>query len=101
LVSRKDAKGMSEPVLREAFKAGTGRLPSYTGADNPGGGFVVLKISRVVEPEKAAASQPALTEALRQMIGREEASAYVASLRQKADVKISKDLLEKKQDSGS
>ena len=97
LVSRKDAKGMSEPVLRQAFKADTGKLPSYTGVDNPGGGFVVLKIDRVVEPEKTAASQPALADALRQMVGQEEVSAYVASLRQKADVKISKDLLEKKQ----
>ena len=96
LASRKDAKGMSEPVLRQAFKADTGKLPAYTGVDNPGGGFVVLKISRVVEPEKTAAGQPALTEALRQMVGQEEMSDYVASLREKAGVKIGKELLEKK-----
>ena len=96
LVSRRDGKGLSEQVLRQTFRAGTGKLPAYTGVDNPGGGFIVLKISRVVEPDKAAGAKPALTEALRQMVGQEELSGYVASLRQKAAVKISNELLEKK-----
>ena len=97
LVSRNEPKGMSEPVLRQAFKADTGKLPAYTGIDDPRGGFALLKVSRVVEPEKAAADkQKALTEGLQQLLGQEGMSAYVASLRQKADVKISKELLEKK-----
>ncbi|MBX9810307.1 MAG: SurA N-terminal domain-containing protein [Burkholderiales bacterium] len=97
LVSRNEAKGMSEPVLRQAFKADAGRLPAYAGADNPGGGFVLLKISRVVEPEKTAADkQTALTEELRQVIGQEEMAAYIDSLKRKTTVKISKELLEKK-----
>lgn len=97
LVSRNEPKGMSEPVLRQVFKAGTGKLPAYTGIDDPRGGFALLKVSRIVEPEKAAADkQKALTEGLQQLLGQEGMSAYVASLRQKADVKISKELLEKK-----
>ena len=97
LVSRNEPKGMSEPVLRQAFKADTGKLPAYTGIDDPRGGFALLKVSRVVEPEKTAADkQKALTEGLQQLLGQEGMSAYVASLRQKADVKISKELLEKK-----
>lgn len=97
LVSRNDAKGMSEQVLRQVFKADTGKLPAYTGVDDPRGGFVLLKISRVVEPGKEAADkQKALTEGLRKVIGQAEMSAYVASLRQKADIKISKELLQKK-----
>lgn len=97
LVSRNEPKGMSEPVLRQAFKADTGKLPAYTGIDDPRGGFALLKVSRIVEPEKAAADkQKALTEGLQQLLGQEGMSAYVASLRQKAGVKISKELLEKK-----
>lgn len=97
LVSRNDAKGMSEPVLRQVFKADAGRLPAYAGVDSPGGGFVLLKISRVVEPEKTAADkQTALTEELRQVIGQEEMAAYIDSLKRKTNVKISKELLEKK-----
>ena len=97
LVSRNEAKGMSEPVLRQVFKADAGKLPAYTGVDDLRGGFALLKISRIVEPEKTAADkQKSLTEGLRQVIGQEEMSAYIASLRQKTGVKISRDLLEKK-----
>lgn len=97
LVNRNEAKGLSEPVMRQIFRADTGKLPAYAGVENPGGGFILLKIARVVEPEKATPEkQKALADALRQLIGQEEMSAYVASLRKKADVKISKELLEKK-----
>lgn len=88
---------MSEPVLRQVFKADAGKLPAYTGADDPRGGFALIRISRVVEPGKPAADkQKALTEGLQLAVAREEMSAYVASLRQKVNVKIGKELLEKK-----
>ncbi len=97
LVSRNEAKGMSEPVVRQVFRADTGKLPAYAGVENPGGGFTLLKVSRVVDIEKATPEkQKAVSDALRQLIGQEEMSAYVASLRKKSDVKISKELLEKK-----
>ncbi len=97
LMTRNDAKGMSEPVLRQVFKADAGKLPAYTGADDPRGGFALIRISRVVEPGKPAADkQKALTEGLQLAVAQEEMSAYVASLRQKVNVKIGKELLEKK-----
>ncbi|MFN7087607.1 MAG: SurA N-terminal domain-containing protein [Burkholderiales bacterium] len=97
LVSRKDAKGLSAPVLRQAFKTDVSKLPAYGGVDDPRGGFILLKISRVVEPGKAAADQhKAVAENLRQLVGQEEMTAYVASLRKKTDVKISRELLERK-----
>lgn len=97
LVSRAEPKGLSQPVLQQVFKADTGKLPAYTGVENPQGGFALLRISRVVEPEKAAADrQKPLAEGLAQVVAQEEMAAYVASLKQKADVKISKEQLEKK-----
>ncbi len=97
LMTRNDAKGMSEPVLRQVFKADAGKLPAYTGTDDPRGGFALIRISRVVEPGKPAADkQKALTEGLQLAVAQEEMSAYVASLRQKVNVKIGKELLEKK-----
>lgn len=97
LISHAEAKGMSEPVVRQVYRADTNKLPAYAGVENPGGGFTLLKVSRVVEAEKATPEkQKAVADALRQMIGQEEMSAYVASLRKKSDVKISKELLEKK-----
>ena len=97
-VGRADAKGLSEPVLKQAFRADAAKLPAHAGVDSPRGGFTLIRITRVVDPEKIAPDrQKALSEGLRQMLGQEEMLAYIASLKQKADVKVSKELLEKKQ----
>ncbi|OGA56256.1 MAG: hypothetical protein A3F74_21725 [Betaproteobacteria bacterium RIFCSPLOWO2_12_FULL_62_58] len=96
-VGRADAKGLSEPVLKQAFRADAAKLPAYAGVDSPRGGFTLIRITRVVDPEKIAPDrQKALSEGLRQMLGQEEMLAYIASLKQKADVKVSKELLQKK-----
>lgn len=98
LVGRAGAKGLSEPVLKQAFRAETARLPAYAGVDDPGGGFTLVRVTRVVEPEKIPPErQKALSEGLRQMLGQEDMLAYIGSLKQKADLKVSKELLEKKQ----
>lgn len=98
LVGRADAKGFSEVVLKQAFRADTGRLPAYTGLDNPSGGYTLIRVSRVVEPEKVEPERrKQVAEALRQLLGQEELLAYVASLKQKGGVTIGKELLGKKQ----
>lgn len=96
LVSRDD-KELPEPVLRQAFRADVSKLPVYAGVDSPRGAFVLLRVTRVQEdanipPERAKA----LAEQLRMLQGQEALVAYVASLRQKAGVKINKEALEKK-----
>lgn len=96
LVSRADPKGMPEPVLRQVFKADVTKLPAYTGVEAPGGGFMLLKVTRVVDPEKVdKAQQKSLSEGLAQVSGEAQFNAYVASLKQKAKVKIDKDQVEK------
>ena len=98
VVSRTDPKGLTEPVLKQAFKADSTKLPSYTGIEAPNGGFMLLRITRVIEPEKIdRAQQKSLSEGLAQLLGEEQFSAYVASLKQKADVSINKAQLEAKQ----
>lgn len=95
LVGRADAKEMGEPVLRQAFRADAGKLPAYTGTDNPGGGYTLIRVTRVVEPEKVAADQrKELAQGLRDMLAQEELQAYVASLRQKSGATISREVLE-------
>jgi peptidyl-prolyl cis-trans isomerase D len=97
LVGRADAKGLSEAMLVQAFRANTAKLPAYAGVDDPRGGYTLIRVTRVVEVEKIAPDrQKALAEGLRQMLGQEEMLAYIASLKQKAEIKVSKDLLEKK-----
>jgi peptidyl-prolyl cis-trans isomerase D len=96
LVSRADAKGLPEPVLRQLFKANTKALPAYTGVEAPGGGYMLMKITRVVEPEKIDRTQQnALSQGLAQLLGEEQLGAYIASLKQKQKVKINKEKFEK------
>jgi peptidyl-prolyl cis-trans isomerase D len=98
LVSRADNKGLPEPVLRQVFKADASKLPAYTGVEAPGGGFVLLKVTRVVETDKTDKAQAkSLSEGLAQVVGEEQFKAYLESLKQKAKVKLEKEQIEKKQ----
>ena len=63
-----------------------------------GGGYVLLRISRVVEPEKIdRAQQNSISEALAQMVGEEQFASYLESLKQKTKVRINKEVIERKQ----
>jgi len=98
LVSRENSQGYAGPVLAEVFKADASKLPAYAGLENAQGGFVLLKMTRVVDAEVVdVAKRKAASEELRKLLGQEELNAYVASLKLKSDVKVQQDQLEKKQ----
>ena len=98
LVSRRDAQGYAAPVLSEVFKADTGSLPAYAGVENAQGGFVLLRITRVVDDEGVdVAKRKAVGEELRQLLGHEQLNAYIASLKLKAEVNVRQDRLERKE----
>jgi len=98
LISRENAQGYAGPVLVGVFKADAGKLPAYAGIENAQGGFVLLKITRVVEAEAVdVARRKAASEELHQILGQEEFDAYVASLKLRADIKVQKERLEKKE----
>lgn len=95
--SRVEPKGLTEPVLREAFKADASRLPAYAGVEDGQGGYTLLKVTKVVTPEKLEAEkQKGLSVALTQVSSQEQFTSYLASLKQKGDVKIQQQELEKK-----
>ena len=97
LVGRADAKGFGEAVLRQAFRADAAKLPAYSGVDGPNG-YTLIRVSKVVESEKIEPERrKQITEALRQLRGQEAMLAYVESLKRKEPVRISKELVEKKQ----
>ncbi|MDP2706942.1 MAG: peptidylprolyl isomerase, partial [Burkholderiales bacterium] len=97
-ISREKAQGYAGPVLVGVFKADVRKLPAYAGIENERGEFVLLKITRVVEAEGVdAARRKAAAEELRQMLGQEEFDAYVTSLKLRADIKVEKERLEKKE----
>jgi len=98
LVSRGDTKGFAEPLVKEVFKTDAAKVPAYSGVEAPGGGYVLLRISRVVEPEKLdRAQQNSLSEALAQLQGEEHFTAYLESLKNKTKVRINKEAIERKQ----
>ena len=99
-VSADDPKGLPEPVLRQAFRMDASKLPAFSGTDSPQGAYVLLRLDRIVEadnlpPEKAKA----LSEQLRSVLAQEVMSSYIASIKQKAGVKINLEHLKKGDDS--
>jgi peptidyl-prolyl cis-trans isomerase D len=88
--------GITQAALVAIFQADAAKLPAYAGAANERGGYTIYRIERVIPPPPPdAARLTAFTNSVGQQIGRELASANVASLRAKADVKINQANLEK------
>lgn len=99
MMSRQRASpGLSAAALRAVFTTDVSKLPAYAGAVHPEGGYVLFKIIRVQEADKLDdAQRKELIEQLRQLFAQEQFSAYLASLRQKTEVKINQGQLEKKE----
>ncbi len=98
LVSRGDPKGMPGEVLRQAFKADVSKLPVYTGTETPGGGYALVRISKVQDvAEGAKDKQNAIAQTLRQVAGQAELSAYLSSLKKKTEISIREESIRKSQ----
>ena len=98
-VSRSESRGLNAQVMQQLFRADASRLPAYVGVENPQSGYLLLRITRVVEPAEVPEDRrKAVTDSLRQMIGQEELTTYIASLKQQAKIKIHKEQLEKREE---
>ena len=82
--------------MRQVFSADTAKLPAYVGIPLPDAGYVLLRVSRVIdeaskEPDPQAAVRAA------SLYGNAQYEAFVESLRSRADIEIrSGSLTEKK-----
>ncbi len=91
-ISYMQSQGLDHETLRAIFRAETNELPAYTGTANPNGGFNLIRINKVIEPESADTTKFGnFTKQLQQMITQEEMSSYLAALRQRYEVKIKQD----------
>jgi peptidyl-prolyl cis-trans isomerase D len=96
-VTRSDGKGLADPVRRQAFRMDAEKLPAYAGVETLQGTYFLVRVSKVLQPEKIPPERvEELTGELRQVLAQETLAAYVASLKQKTNVKINKEMLEKK-----
>ena len=94
-VSRRDAQGLSTDVLRRVVAADVSKLPAYLGIPVPDAGYVLVRISRVVEgADKELDPQSAARAA--SMAGASQFEAYVSNLRGRADITVNAVNLEKK-----
>jgi peptidyl-prolyl cis-trans isomerase D len=88
-VSRKDPQGVDNETLRAAFKTDATALPSYTGVENPEGGFTLVRVSRVIRPEMSdLATRRAFAKQLQQLLTQEELTSYLAGVRTRYDVSV-------------
>ena len=96
-VSRRSPQGVPSTALRQIQAADATKLPAYVGAERGEEGYMIYRVSRLLEPEPKPEAQK-VTEAARaaQQAGTEQLDAYVASLRARARVEVNKANLEKK-----
>ncbi len=98
LASRSDPKGLPLEALRQAFKADVSKVPAYAGAAASGGGYTLVRVSKLVEMgEGEKEKQNAIAQTLRQVAAQAELAAYIASLKQKTEVTIRREAVESKQ----
>ena len=97
-VSLQKRQGLHPEGAQAVFGADVSKLPVYAGVPAAQGRFVVYRITKVkdltaIDPEQ----RKALGKQLAEMVGQEQYVAYLASLRERADVKIDRKKLEQGQ----
>jgi peptidyl-prolyl cis-trans isomerase D len=97
-VSLQNRQGLHPEGAQAVFGADVSKLPAYAGVPATQGRFVVYRITKVkdvtaIDPEQ----RKALGKQLAEMVGQEQYLAYLASLRERADVKIDRKKLEQGQ----
>ena len=96
-VSRMQRSNLSEPVLRSVFRANVQTLPAFTGAEDQDGGFQLVRINSVTEPpEVNAEARKTAAEQLRRIVGQEQLNDYLTAIRQRVEIKVKPDVIEKK-----
>ena len=98
MVTLQKRQGLHPEAAQAVFGADTRKLPAYAGVPVSQGRFAIYRITKVKDVTDTKPEQrKALAKQLTQMIGQEQYIAYLASLREGADVRIDR----KKLDQGS
>jgi peptidyl-prolyl cis-trans isomerase D len=94
-VTLQKRQGLHPEAAQSVFGADTAKLPAYAGVPVSQGRFVIYRVTKVKDVTQTSPEQrKALAKQLTQMIGQEQYIAYLASLRERADVKIDKTKLD-------
>lgn len=93
-VSRREPQGVPADILAPVVSADVTKLPAYVGVTIPEAGYLLVRISKVTDAKPAAGPGDGRAS---QLFGAAQYEAYLASLRQRADIDVRTDALEKKQ----
>jgi peptidyl-prolyl cis-trans isomerase D len=96
MVSRRAAQGLQGEVLRKVVAADAAKLPAYVGMAIPETGYLIVRITKVVEGEPPAAGDKQFEARATGMQGAADYEAYVASLKGRASISVNAANLEKK-----
>ncbi|MCC6197328.1 MAG: SurA N-terminal domain-containing protein [Burkholderiales bacterium] len=89
--------GLPPEVLNRVFLVNADKPPVYTGGANERGGYSIVRIQKVVTPEATDKARIDLASArLSDQLGREMLTAYLATLKADAKVKINQGNLDKR-----
>jgi peptidyl-prolyl cis-trans isomerase D len=94
-VSRRDPQNLPGEVLRPVMSADVSKLPAYIGLPVADAGYMLVRVSKVVEGDPKQGGDPVPRAA--GLVGAAQFEAYVASLRKQASIEINQANLEKKQ----
>ena len=98
-VARNQSGAVPPDALVKIFQTDPNKFPAYVTGATPRGGFAIYRVTKVIEPTSATLDETRLklaSERMADQLGREFATAYLASLKSRADVKINQQQLEKK-----
>lgn len=98
LADRKNAQGLTDGVLQQAFRMDVSKLPAYVGAAAKDGGYVLIRVSTVEDGMKdidAEGKKAANAEYTAYLAG-EYLASYLKSLREKAKITINQQLVNAK-----
>jgi peptidyl-prolyl cis-trans isomerase D len=95
LIDRTDHKGLTEAMVRQAFRADAGKLPAYAGVEDSSGGFTLLRVTRIVPAENIPPEKRSqYADALQGVLAQQEFLAYLGSLRQNTEIQINRKQLD-------
>jgi peptidyl-prolyl cis-trans isomerase D len=95
LVSRRDAQGLPIEVLRKVVAADVAKLPAYVGMPMGDSGYLVMRITKVVEGKPSGDEDKQRAARLEATSGAAEFEAYVSSLKGRANISINTTNVEK------
>ncbi len=97
-VSRRDPQGLPRELLQPIAAADVTKLPAYVGIPVPNAGYLLVRISKVIEADPKDPKEKGAESSARvnQLFGAAQYDAYVASLRSRADIEIKPENLERK-----